>query len=477
MRNRLALVLAVLLAAVAAAVCAEGELPNGVYAPDEFRFTGGTGRVVIDCPQVAVADGQATARIVFGSPNYTTLTYDGVQYTAAHEGDASVFEIPAELNRSFEITAVTTAMSRPHGIGYTLYIQLNAARHEKDLAGLTWESELPLSYAECFSVDFYSGGYALIDVKDGARYLAVPENQPVPEGLDPGITVLPQPLDRVYLAATPVMSLIDRLDAMDAVRFSGTQAEGWTVENASEAMRAGSMLFAGKYSEPDYELLLREECDLAVESTMILHTPKVQELLEMLGIPVFVDRSSYEPHPLGRTEWIKVYGVLFGRQAEACAFFEEQCAILDSIGDFPQTDRMVAFFYISADGSVVVRGASDYVADMIALGGGRYAFSDMTDEDSTRASVSITMEDFYAAASDADYLIYNTSIDTTVSGLADLIARSGLLSQFKAVREGNVWCAGSDLFQAADTSAGMISDIHKMLCGEEEGMVFLKKLC
>ena len=53
-----------------------------------------------------------------------------------------------------------------------------------------------------------------------------------------------------------------------------------------------------------------EGCNLAIESTMILHTPKVQEMIEMLDIPVFIDRSSYETHPLGRTEWIKVYGVL-----------------------------------------------------------------------------------------------------------------------------------------------------------------------
>ena len=53
------------------------------------------------------------------------------------------------------------------------------------------------------------------------------------------------------------------------------------------------MLFAGKYDEPDYELLVNQGCDLAVESTMILHSPKVQEMIEMLGIPVFIDRSSY----------------------------------------------------------------------------------------------------------------------------------------------------------------------------------------
>lgn len=74
------------------------------------------------------------------------------------------------------------------------------------------------------------------------------------------------------------------------------------------------MQFAGKYSEPDYEMLVDEDCDVAIESTMILHTPKVQEMIENLGIPVFIDRSSYEMHPLGRTEWVKLYGAMMERK-------------------------------------------------------------------------------------------------------------------------------------------------------------------
>ena len=97
------------------------------------------------------------------------------------------------------------------------------------------------------------------------------------------------------------------------------------------------MLFAGKYDEPDYELLVNQGCDLAVESTMILHSPKVQEMIEMLGIPVFIDRSSYETHPLGRTEWIKLYGVMMGKEEEAEAFFEPQAQVITDLKDFPNT--------------------------------------------------------------------------------------------------------------------------------------------
>ena len=84
------------------------------------------------------------------------------------------------------------------------------------------------------------------------------------------------------------------------------------------------MIYAGKYSAPDYELILNEGCDLAIESTMIHHNLEVQEKLEQFGIPVMVERSSYESHPLGRTEWMKLYAVLLGKEDVAEKVFKEQ---------------------------------------------------------------------------------------------------------------------------------------------------------
>ncbi|MBO4298202.1 MAG: ABC transporter substrate-binding protein [Clostridia bacterium] len=476
MKKTLMLLAAALVCALAfAGVSAEAALPDGAYEPDDFTFSGGSGRVVITCPQVVVENGDAVASIVFSSPNYTVLTLDGVVYEAANTDDVSVFELPAPLNRSFEIAAVTTAMSKPHEIAYTLCIRLDAAG-EGGLPGLVYESSMELDYAVGFSVDYYAGGYRLITVKDGGRYLAVPEGMSVPEGLDPGIVALRKPPENVYMAATAVMALFDRLDALDPVRFSSLREEDWHVENAAAAMRAGSMLFAGKYSEPDYELLVREGCGLAVESTMILHTPKVRELLELLGIQVFVDRSSYEPHPLGRTEWIRLYGALLDREAEAEAFFDSQKAAVEALTEIPSTGRIVAYFYINTNGAAVVRGADDYIARMIELGGGVYAFADMEGPNRGHAAVTVTMEDFYAAAMNADFLVYSASIDQSVDSLESLAARSPLLAELQAVKEGRVFLAGEALYQATDTVTSLIEDIRGMLEGRETGMTFLTKL-
>lgn len=458
---------------------AMASLSSGIYTPDEFTFTGGTGRVTISCEKVEVIDGQPMATLVFSSSKYTCVRVGDVQYDSVCDEKTSRVEIPVVLNQSMTIYGTTTAMSAAHEVEYSIFIRVDALKSESaavELPGLVWEKSMELVYAEGFAVDYYEGGYALIDVRDSARYLVVPENMPVPEGLDPAIIVLQQPLNNIYLAATSAMALFDSLDSLDAIRLSGTQKDGWYIENAVKAMENGDMLFAGKYSEPDFEMLLTEGCDLAIESMMISHSPKVKEMIELLGIPVFIDRSSYESHPLGRTEWIRLYAVLMDKEEEAEAFFAQQAQIVEDLKGFENTGKTVAFFYIHTDGSAVVRSTADYVPGMIEIAGGKYVFEELLDPESDRSSISISMEEFYNAAVDADYLIYNATIDAPISSVDELLAKSDLFADFKAIKEGNVWCTGKYLYQATDIVGSLITDINLMLTGETDGMTFIYKM-
>ena len=346
-----------------------------------------------------------------------------------------------------------------------------------EIDGLTYESTMDLTYATEFDVYDYKDGYKLLDVHEDRQYLFVPEGKEAPEGLSEDIVVLQQPLDHIYMAATAIMSLLDAVDAIDQVKFSGLNASGWYVEDAKKAMESGDMIYAGKYSEPDYETLVNGECDLAVESTMILHTPKVQEMIEDLDIPVFVDYSSYESHPLGRTEWIKLYGAMLNKEDAADSFFEKQAQVIEKLKGFENTEKTVAYFYVNTDGSIVVRKSEDYIPSMIEIAGGRYAFKNLKNVDSNAPSVKLTMEEFYATAVDADYLIYNGTIDGQVKSISDLEAKSNLFSEFKAVKEGNVWYTGKNLYQATDTVGELIMDMHLMLTdGDPKEMTFLEKM-
>lgn len=173
----------------------------------------------------------------------------------------------------------------------------------KDLWDSPETRRLELDYAQSFSVDFSAGGYARIRI-DQETYLLCPEDLSPPPDTPEEVVVLRQPLENIYMQATAAMDSFCRLEALDAVTLSGTRAEGWYIPEAREAMEAGRLVYAGKYNAPDYELIVSQNCGLALESTMIYHNPEVKEQLERLGIPVLVERSSYESHPLGRMEWV-----------------------------------------------------------------------------------------------------------------------------------------------------------------------------
>lgn len=343
--------------------------------------------------------------------------------------------------------------------------------------GLTWDHALPLSYADQFSVDYYEGGYKLFTIEGDGEFLLVPDGEEAPEDLPDDITVLSHTPKSIYLVATSAMDFFCGLDALDHISLSGTNADGWYIDKAKTALEDGSIAFAGKYSAPDYEQILAAGCDLAIESTMIYHKPEVKEKLEELGIPVLVEHSSYESHPLGRTEWVKLYGALLGKEDEAEALFEEQASQLKSLENTENTGKTVAFFYINSMGSANVRKSNDYVSKMIELAGGKYIFNDLGTDEEGLSTMNMGMEDFYAGAKDADYIIYNSTIDGELGSLDELLKKSTLLKDFKAVKEGNVWCLTKSMFQETTCLGDVIMDIHRMLTEDDpDGLTYLYRL-
>lgn len=348
--------------------------------------------------------------------------------------------------------------------------------------GLVLREHVENEYAEQFSIDRYEGGYSMITVMKGERFLVVPEGAEVPDSPElEGVSVIKQPARNFYIAATSAMGLFAEVGALDAVRFSGAKAEDWYIDDAKAAMERGEIVYAGKYREPDYELLLSGGCTLAVESTMIEHSPVVKEKLRELGIPVFIDYASYEPHPLGRSEWIRVYAEMCGKAAEADEFFSKQAEKLKSLDDVQSTGKTVAFFYINTAGLAVTRKSNDYITRMIELAGGSSVFKDGAEENSSSAmsTVVMEMEKFYTTAKDADFIIYNSTIGGEINSAAELIAKNPLLADFKAVKENNVWCTRENVYQETTKLGTMIYDFYAVFSGaasESDPPTFLYKL-
>lgn len=346
----------------------------------------------------------------------------------------------------------------------------------------SWQETEPtgrmeLDYATQFTVDEYADGSRLVTIGGTDQYLVVPEGETAPAGLPEDVTVLQQPLEQIYLVATSAMDLFRSLDGMGSIRLAGTDADGWYIPEARQALEDGTILYAGKYNAPDYELILSEGCDLAVESTMINHNPEVKEQLERLGVPVLVERSSYESNPLGRMEWVKLYGVLLGKEEEAAAAFDQAAAAAEALADGQPTGKTVAFFYINSMGTVNVRKTGDYVAEMIRMAGGSYLPDQPAENDNALSTMNMDMESFYQAAREADVLIYNSTIGGELQTLDQLLDKSPLLADFKAVQTGDVWCTGKNMFQESMALGDMIGEIHRVLTEEDpQGLTYLHRL-
>ena len=491
-------------------------LSDGEYTA-EGHLVGGSGKASITSPvSLTVKDGKMTAVIEFSSPYYDYMIVDGEKYEPENTEGNSVFSIPlAGFDAGNPVTADTVAMSEPHEIEYEIVLdsttiesgskteKKEAATEEAETAseeetaesaenteesaaggktgldheiaeipGLTYDHSMELEYATQFAVDYYNDDYALITVADEGEYLVVPEGADVPEGLDNSITVLQQPLDQIYLVATSSMDLFRAIGGIDHITLSGTDVNGWYIEEAKEALENGSMTYAGKYSAPDYELILSKGCDLAIESTMIYHSPDVREKLEEFGIPVLVEHSSYESDPLGRMEWIKLYAVLLDKETEAEDYFNSQTDMLSDVLGAENTEKTVAFFSINSNGYVTVRKTGDYISKMIELAGGRYIFQDLGN-DNALSTMNMQMEEFYAGACDADYIIYNSAIESELHSLDELLSKSSLLADFKAVKNGNVWCTQKSLFQETTGISTMIADMHTMLTSDDPNLTQL----
>ena len=505
MKKRITLLIAVMLSFIMLTSCKNttDTIEDGTYTI-AVDLSGGSGRASVESPMTIDVQGKlVTATVIWSSKNYDLMRIGDQSYYPTNEDGNSTFQIPVQsLEQPLDFTAQTVAMSEPHQIDYSIVFDTssitkvdndtkNKLEEEKkptsavqkaaigqteiqdldvsEKEKLDYQNTTKLSYATKFRIDNYQGGYSLLSVIDGSRYLVVPENQPIPKKLKADVVIVQQPVSNIYIAATSTMSLFDALGGLPSVKLSGAKASDWYNENVKKAMEDGSILYAGKYSEPDYELLLSSDCRLAIESTMINHTPAVKEKMEEVGIPVFTDWSSYEEHPLGRTEWIKAYATLLGKESLAEEQFLKQVAYMNEvISDTGKEERekSVAFFYISSSGYAVTRKPGDYVSKMIELAGGNYIFKDIG-EDEAMSSTTLEMEKFYETAKEADFIIYNGTIDGGISSVNELIEKNHLLADLKAVKEKNVWCTNQNLYQETTKLGEVILEMHQIFSGGE----------
>lgn len=155
-------------------------LADGVYTPDRFTWSGGTGKVKIYCNKITIQNGQVYATLVFDSDHYQYVKANGNTYYTSKGGGTATVTIPIALNQNNKILGMTDKMSVAHEIEYTIFVYLAAAGNgttlggasankqldEKapDIMGLAYQSETKLDYAEYFKIYHYDQGITLLEI-------------------------------------------------------------------------------------------------------------------------------------------------------------------------------------------------------------------------------------------------------------------------------------------------------------------------
>lgn len=373
------------------------------------------------------------------------------------------------------LTLLLAACGGPENVA-TTQPQAETASQAVRYEELLFENVMPLSYATGFSVSYSEEGYKLLTIGEDQTYLVVGENMPVPEEVPDTVTVLQQPLDQIYLVSTGAMDHFIELNALDSIILSSQKADAWYLPEAKQAMEEGKIAYAGKYSAPDYETVLGSGCNLVIENAMIYHAPEVLEKLRSLGLPVLVELSSYESHPLGRMEWIKLFSALVNKEEEAAAYYDSMLAALEPVMNQEPTGKTVSFFYITTSGGINVRRPSDYVSCAIGLAGCENVSFSEDQADVGTSTMTIQMEAFYQGVQDADILIYNSIVDGELDSLSALLEKMPTLADTKAVKEDNVWCLSKNFYQETMSLGDFILDVNAVATGSDGQLRYLKHL-
>ena len=312
-------------------------LADGVYTPDKFSWSGGTGKVSISCTKITVTGGQAYATIVFSSGSYGYVKANGNTYYPTTTGSTSTFVIPVELNKNNTIIGMTTKMSTAHEISYSIFIYLSAAAKadgttvsgetnlsadtldEKapEIMGLSYQSETKVEHAKYFKIYHYDQGITLLEIdqrkdedtketktKDTkedtdsgltpaqeeklalykakiVRYLIVPEDAEIPAGLDKEMIVIQKPKKSAYVGSEKVLEILDKLNATDQITSVGVKQKNCKVEGIAKAMKAKKIIYAGTYKKPENKKLMKSKCDLAILSNKILPDEKNEKKMSV----------------------------------------------------------------------------------------------------------------------------------------------------------------------------------------------------
>ena len=319
-------------------------------------------------------------------------------------------------------------------VAITVSMLAGCARRTDGAAG----QSIPMRYATLLRIEQHDG-YRIAIVKDPwkpravlHRYALVERDMPLPKGLEAQTTVIRVPLRRMCVATSVHAGLMEQLGALRSVK---SVCEGKYIFNPAikEAVKDGRIKDVGSGLNPSVELIAQLQTDALLMSPF---ESASYGLLEKTGIPIIECADYMENSALARAEWMRFYGMLTGREAEADSLFEDVVRSYEATKQLAASTRERPKLLVD-----MLQGNTWYIPGGGSIYGALYrdAAADFSIADqSVSGSQPLSMEKVMAEAKDADIWLIKYSRPQEYT-YAELLRENALYSQLAPMRERHIF--------------------------------------
>lgn len=279
--------------------------------------------------------------------------------------------------------------------------------------------------------------FTIVDIADPwheakrlQRYILVNRNNPMPEKYPKGV-VVKVPLQSSVIYSSVHADVAVEIGAAQAITGIADAQYHKTPEIVS-AMDNGKIIDVGASMSPSVERIVEMSPEAIFASP---YQNAGYGVIEKLGIPIIECADYMEANPLGRAEWIKLFGVLYGKQKVANEIFDNVCDNYNTLVGLTVNikDRPMVISEMMTNGVWFVPGGRSYMAQLFQDAGADYPWRD----DTSNGSLQLTFEVVYDKAHDADYWLIKTfGNDLTLDRLK---ADYSLHAEMKAFNRGGVY--------------------------------------
>lgn len=287
-------------------------------------------------------------------------------------------------------------------------------------------------------------GYVCVTVRDPwdtlkvrQRYLLVDRDAPEPDELPEG-TIIRIPILRAAVYTSVHSSLVEQIGCLENI-CGVCDVPYLTSGIVRKAVADGSIADLGSSTSPDIEQIIDLQAEIIIASPL---ENLSYGAAEKIGVPIVEAADYMENHPLGRTEWVKFFGLLFGREALTDSLYNATAAHYKQLKDLAASaDRKPSLLLEMKYGpSWGVPSGVSYIGVLQADAGANYIFRDIS---RSSGCVQLSMEEVFDKAGDADFWLfkYNAPDEITYDGLQ---ADCPMYAKFKAFREKRIYACNSN---------------------------------